>query len=131
MANRRGWDALSPGYRQRLERKGISRGDYESGISIQAARGHAHTPERPAQPNIAAKFPQYAANRSQKIRDLEAKKQRVFGGSIRWDPIRSTRMIMKYLPTMRELDWALGATDQELYDAVREDFDSHKYLGYG
>lgn len=130
MAARRGWDSLSPGYRQRLERAGISQSDYEAGRSIRAARGHANTPERPTQSNIPFEFPHYAQNRSQKIRDLEAKKQRVFGQSLRWDPIRSSRILMKYVPSMAELDWALQATDTELYDAIREDFDSHKYLGY-
>ena len=41
----RDWSALTPAYRARLERSGISRRDYESGASVQAARGHATTPE--------------------------------------------------------------------------------------
>lgn len=37
----RSWNALSTGYRERLERNGISRRDYEQGASVQAARGHS------------------------------------------------------------------------------------------
>ncbi len=39
--SRRGrWDDLGREYRRRLERAGISRRDYESGASLQGARGH-------------------------------------------------------------------------------------------
>lgn len=37
---RKGWDALSAGYRRRLERKGVTRESYDSGQSLNAARGH-------------------------------------------------------------------------------------------
>ena len=47
MAKSRNWEALSPAYRSRLERGGISRSAYEAGASVSAARGHAATPERP------------------------------------------------------------------------------------
>lgn len=36
---RKGWDALSPAYRRRLERGGIVRSSYESGANLQRARG--------------------------------------------------------------------------------------------
>lgn len=39
------WGNLSPPYRARLERKGISQSQYESGASLKAARGHERTPE--------------------------------------------------------------------------------------
>ena len=45
---RRAWAALSPAYRTRLERGGITRELYEQGWSLSAARGHAATPERPS-----------------------------------------------------------------------------------
>lgn len=44
--SRKGWDQLSPDYRGRLERAGISRSDYGRGESLSAARGHGSTPER-------------------------------------------------------------------------------------
>lgn len=37
---RKGWDALSDTYRDRLVRGGIDRGSYESGASLHGARGH-------------------------------------------------------------------------------------------
>lgn len=36
---RKGWDALSPAYRRRLERGGITRSSYEGGANLQKARG--------------------------------------------------------------------------------------------
>ena len=41
------WESLSGPYRKRLEKAGITRRDYESGASLQRARGHAETPEHP------------------------------------------------------------------------------------
>lgn len=43
---RKGWDSLSEPVRRRYQRNGVSRADYESGVSLSAARGHAQTPER-------------------------------------------------------------------------------------
>lgn len=43
----RDWEGLDENYRARLERKGIDRAAYESGVSLKAARGHRETPERP------------------------------------------------------------------------------------
>jgi hypothetical protein len=46
MASRRkGWDNLSPGYRKRLESKGITKARYDRGHKLDVARGHAETPE--------------------------------------------------------------------------------------
>lgn len=44
---RKSWESLSPSYRSRLERSGISAESYSQGVSLKAARGHATTPERP------------------------------------------------------------------------------------
>jgi hypothetical protein len=46
MANRN-WDRLNPAYRKRLQGAGITKQQYESGASLQKARGHEQTPERP------------------------------------------------------------------------------------
>lgn len=51
MAQRRNWEVLDDTYRARLERAGITQSAYESGESLSAARGHAHTPERPIPSN--------------------------------------------------------------------------------
>ena len=46
MASRRkGWESLSPGYRKRLESKGITKSLYGRGHNLSSARGHAATPE--------------------------------------------------------------------------------------
>lgn len=47
MPRRRDWDSLSPAYRSRLTKGGITKRAYESGASLKAARGHEFTPERP------------------------------------------------------------------------------------
>lgn len=39
MARRKGWDDLSPTYRKRLQRQGVSRALYEAGHDLRAARG--------------------------------------------------------------------------------------------
>lgn len=47
MARARNWESLSPGYRARLSRNGISKRLYESGKNLSVARGHRATPEHP------------------------------------------------------------------------------------
>lgn len=37
---RKGWEALSPTYRKRLEKSGVSQQAYDSGSSLEKARGH-------------------------------------------------------------------------------------------
>ena len=54
MARRKGWENLSPSYRQRLERAGVDRVHYEIRSNLKAARGHSVTPERPS---VAIKNP--------------------------------------------------------------------------
>ena len=62
MAGRRkGWESLSEAQRKRYVGKGITRGGYESGVSLDAARGHAskHSkgyihPPKGVRPNRAA-----------------------------------------------------------------------------
>lgn len=64
---RRGWENLSDTYRTRLERSGVTRSSYESGISLRGARGHAYTPERPAQAyKRPTAFRPYLARREQR-----------------------------------------------------------------
>lgn len=55
MARARKWDSLSPKYRGRLSRAGVTKSQYEAGANLSAARGHAHTPEHPRE---AAKRPE-------------------------------------------------------------------------
>lgn len=41
------WGRLTPAYRARLERRGITQGRYTAGEPLAVARGHAVTPEHP------------------------------------------------------------------------------------
>lgn len=59
MARQRDWSNLSPNYRARLERGGITRQSYEQGANLRAARGHAHTPERPTEGRNRPEFAEY------------------------------------------------------------------------
>lgn len=46
MSQRKGWESLSPNYRQRLTSNGITASAYSQGASLQSARGHRNSPER-------------------------------------------------------------------------------------
>src|SRR5271155_981650 len=43
--SRKGWQQLSPGYRNRLTKNGITKAQYDAGKSLAKARGHQATPE--------------------------------------------------------------------------------------
>lgn len=127
---RKGWGALSPGYRARLEKNGISRQDYEAGTSIRKARGHEHTPERPSSYDRTI-FVQYARNRGSLIRQLEEKKEELFGGRPRWKEERSKQNIRDYPPSIAQLKWAVNeASESDLIDAIREDPKAFAWIGY-
>lgn len=61
MATRKGWDAISPGYRSRLEKAGITEQAYNSGASIKKGRGHSNTPEHGFKEAVRhpEKYPEY------------------------------------------------------------------------
>jgi len=124
---RKGWNSLSAGYKARLEKAGISKSDYESGQSIQSARGHAKTPERPTQ---AHKFPVYQAQRSQLVNAITAKKQAYFGTRPIWNPKRAAAKFRKEPPPMAALKRWATLTKEEWLDAIREDHSAAAYLGY-
>lgn len=127
---RKPWAQLSPNYRQRLEKAGISQRDFEAGASIKAARGHAQTPERPGQYN-PAHYPKYAAERQRLNTQLEARKAQVFGGSPRWDAQHSQKWLREKPPSIANLRWAVHtASDQDLIDAIREDPETFTFIGY-
>lgn len=128
---RKGWASLSPAYRTRLEKAGLSQSDYESGASISKARGHEKTPERPHSFD-AARFPEYSSERDRLIQDLEAKKERMFGDRPRWSAKRSARYIREKPPSMRQLRWAVDeAEESDFIDALRESPETFTFLGYG
>lgn len=126
---RKGWNALSPGYRARIEKAGLTRADYEAGQSLQKARGHAETPEHPKQFS-PAKFPKYAAERQRLTTAVERKKQQIFDGGPKWNPARSARHIREKPPSLAMLRWALQASEQDIRDAIRHDPETFHFLGY-
>lgn len=127
---RKGWDQLKAKTRQRYEKAGVTKGQYESGASLKAARGHANTPERPRGFD-PAQYPKYVQTRAQLIKALQAKKNRMFTGRPRWNEDRSLKNIRGANPSIKELRWAVDqATEEELYDAFRDDPKQYKFLGY-
>jgi hypothetical protein len=130
MGKRTPWLQLKPEYRERLERKGITREQHESGVSLAGARGHANTPEHPREydPN---KYQQYNAERNRLTGLLRAKKEQLFGGRPRWNEERSNRYIRERPPSMAKLRWAVNiAEEEDLLDAIREDPAEYSFLGY-
>ena len=127
---RKGWDQLTPGYRQRLERAGISKRDYETQAPIKKARGHERTPERPSS-HKPAQFPQYENKRQQIVADLVAAKRRFFSDSPKWNPRKARLNANK---TNKPLAWmrhfAYEADSLEWLDAIREDNEAAAILGY-
>lgn len=126
---RKGWESLSPGYRNRLERGGISREAYERGESIKSARGHAATPERPSLSN-SKQYPKYHNERQRLVNAVLKRKQELFGTSPRWNPIRAKANLTKYAPPLARLRWVLDAEPEEWLNAIREDPEGYAFLGY-
>lgn len=128
---RKGWTSLSAGYRERLERNGISRSDYEAGVSLKAARSHAHTPEHPRQYN-PTDYPSYHSKRENLIDQLETRKERLWGDRTRWDDQKAKGNVRKYPPTVAQLKWAANADDEDLLDAIGsiDDNPEYAFLGY-
>ena len=92
----RNWEGLSQDYRERLQRKGITRSQYESGISLAGARGHKATPERPER---AEKHPEryeaYVFKRDELVSQIFDLKENLYGGSSKWNAERALRSINK------------------------------------
>src|SRR5215831_18213628 len=133
---RKGWDDLSPEYRNRLEKAGISKTAYNRGESIQAARGHGVTPERPKGFN-RERFEEYAEKRDDLIRQLVERKHEYFGNrgkdpkhGDRWNAERSRQYIFDYAPPLSRLREALDMSEGEMIDAIREDPELWAFLGY-
>jgi hypothetical protein len=124
---RKGWNALSPGYRSRLEKNGISKTAYEAGESIKGARGHSRTPERPSQ---GKQFPQYQQERDKLTKFITARKQHWFSTSPKWNPKRANEKFRKDPPSMVKLRQWVKMTMEEWIDAIRSDAATAAYLGY-
>ena len=125
---RKGWNSLSAGYKARLEKAGISRKDYEQGHSIQAARGHAKTPERPTQKG--GNFPQYQAERDRLTRRVVDLKQAYFGTTPVFNPRKAVARFKKDPPAMADLRHWASLSKEEWVSAIRQDPSAAAYLGY-
>jgi hypothetical protein len=67
MAKGRSWDSLSPTYRERLSRAGVTKSQYQSGTNLSKARGHAQTPEHPREAERhPERYPDYVARKARK-----------------------------------------------------------------
>lgn len=127
---RKGWDSLSPNYRRRLEKAGLSKSDYESGVSLSKARGHAKTPEHGVKNVNKAKYPEYFSQREKLIQELQRRKREMWGDRPRWDESRSMSHIRQKPISNQALKWALEADESDLIDAIREDAETFLFLGY-
>lgn len=126
---RKGWNALSSGYRERLEKAGITQREYEAGSSIQSARGHATTPERPTAAN-PQRHAHYLSERNRLINTITRKKQDYFGTSPMWNPSRAARAFKDKPPAMAKLRFWSQMDEQDWLHAIREDPTAATYLGY-
>lgn len=117
---RRSWDSLTPAYRRRLERSGLTRSAYESGAPLTGARGHGKTPERPERADRRAGYAAYRAKRSQPMRVITPSGVVTLSGMTKAD--RST--VGRHLSAVR---WYLenGSAGSRLTD-----FDGVTVTGY-
>jgi hypothetical protein len=122
MARKRDWSALSPGYQSRLSRAGITRQAYESGVSLKAARGHAHTPEHPEEITQAknhSKYKKYIAKLKKLQEEVIERKELVWGGRHKYNNRRARENVMRGVkpdfskPGIRTLQKMLKASDQD------------------
>ena len=126
---RKGWNSLSPEYRKRLEKAGISKTDYESGQSLRTARGHANTPERPTAKN-AGTFRAYQATRSQLTQAVLSRKHYFFSTAPIWNPRQAMRKFASDPPPLDLLRKWSKMSKQEMIDEIREEPNYAAYLGY-
>jgi hypothetical protein len=96
MPRRRNWDALSPAYRTRLERGGITKRQYEAGAKLSGARGHAETPEHPRDLQRRAnreKYQKYKAKRERLVNRIHQAKVEAYDGQPEWDSESSRKNV--------------------------------------
>jgi len=122
MARKRDWNALSKSYQSRLSRKGITRQAYESGVSLKAARGHAHTPEHPEEITESKNHSKYKLY-IQKLKKLQeeviARKEEIWGNRHKYNNPRARENVLRGVkpnfskPGIRSLQKMLKASDQD------------------
>lgn len=127
---RKGWDLLKPSYRNRLENKGISRKDYETGKPIKAGRGHEHTPERPRLAN-PKEHSIYLSKREAGRDRLEQRMQEFWSNAPKFNPMqlhanleKSDKRTAGYIEYLSNLD------DEDLFDEITEHPEILEFIGY-
>lgn len=128
MSRRKGWSELSDAYRKRLERGGLNKTSYERGDSIQKARGHASTPERPSDAYTLrgrARFRAYLERVGGLRKKMIDRKVQLFSNRFKWDEERSRTHIMEGgtdipKPGRMQLQAALDMTDDEIEELLQD-----------
>jgi hypothetical protein len=122
MARKRDWNSLSASYQSRLSRKGITRQAYESGASLKAARGHAHTPEHPEEITHAAgqtKYKLYVSKLKKLQAEVIARKEATWGGRHKYNNKRAKENVLRGVapdyskPGIRTLQRMLKESDEK------------------
>lgn len=122
MPRKRDWSKLSKSYQSRLLGKGITKQAYESGASLQAARGHAHTPEHPIDATKAKNQSKYKAyiDKLKKVQEeVIARKEAVWGNRHKYNNRRARENVLRGVkpdfgkPGMKSLKKMLAASDEE------------------
>lgn len=131
----RNWDSLSSAYRARLQRSGISRSQYESGVSLSAARGHARTPEHPQdayKQSGRQKYKDYRRERHGLVDQVVARKRELWKSRGRWNEDRARLYVSNGVknsaghfvkPRLADLRAFLAMTDEEAERVVAGDRD--------
>lgn len=136
MAERKPWASLSPAYRDRLARKGITPEMHAAGESIRAARGHAHTPEHPREAEVKPnRFPEYRMVRRSLVNKVARKKSQLFGSDHKFNAKRSADIInmgwdSQHVPSNVDLQWAIDATEDEIMEAITSGDEEYSFLWY-
>lgn len=137
MARRKSWDELSPEYRKRLARHGLTPAKHAAGESIRAARGHANTPERvPTTDANPQKWTDYWARKDDLVGQFVRKKERLFGHEVGYHDRRAENAVRDVDIPTDLLRWALRASEIQLrqYASLAatdpEEFGQYAFLFY-
>lgn len=120
MARKRDWNSLSSGYQSRLLGKGITKQAYESGVSLKAARGHAHTPEHPTDViKNPSKYSKYVTNIRALQQQVIERKEQIWGNRHKYNERRAKENVLRgvppdfHKPGIRSLQRMLRANDRD------------------
>lgn len=126
----RNWENLSPAYQHRLERSGITRSDYESGVSLASARGHGATPEHPHAGKGQERYREYHERRNRLERHMVELKRQKFGSAPRWSESGAMKSAERE-PIAKLEEWEDYDDYDDYWDDLqyegREDAEADKY----